>query len=147
MVESNEIKKERTTVKKFIFAFFAYLVLVFIIATAWHIGFFKEAYLNANLRAQPIFALGILSMLIQAAVVSYLYPRLAGEGSPAKEGVKFGLILGILLGSYGVLAEAGKYDVGPVPTFLFLEGAFFLIQYAIVGTVIGLIYGKPSKEN
>lgn len=131
--------------KKFIFSFLAYLVLVFVIATVWHIGIFREVYLNANLRAEPIFALGILSMLIQAAIVAYLYPRLAGEGSPAKEGLKFGLIIGVLLGSYGVLAEAGKYDVGPVPTFLLYEGAFFLIQYAIVGTVIGLIYGKPQK--
>lgn len=131
--------------KKFIFAFLAYLVLVFIVATAWHIGFFKEVYLRANLRAEPIFALGILSMLVQATIVAYLYPRFAGAGSPAKEGLKFGLIMGVLLGSYGVLAEAGKYDVGPLSTFLLYEGLFFLIQYAIVGVVIGLIYGKPKK--
>lgn len=135
-----------TNMKKFVLAFFAYLVLVFIIATVWHLVLFKETYLNANLRAKPIFQLGILSMLVQATIVAYLYPRLAKEGSSAKEGLKFGLLLGVLLGSYGVLAEAGKYDVGPLSTFLLYEGAFFIIQYAIVGVVIGLIYGKRTGK-
>lgn len=128
--------------KKFVLAFFAYLIIVFAIATVWHLVLFKEVYLNANLRTEPIFQLGILSMLIQAAIVAYIYPSIAKDDSPTKEGLKFGLLLAFLLGSYGVLAEAGKYDVGPISTFLFYEGTFFLIQYAIVGIAIGLIYGK-----
>lgn len=133
--------------KKFTYSFIAYVVLVFIIATVWHLVLFKSAYSEVGLRGSPIFALGILSILIQAAILSYLYPRLFKGESPAKDGLKFGLIMGIFLGSYGVLAQAGKYDVGSVPTFLLLEGLFFVIQYAIVGTVIGLIYGKSLKEN
>ncbi len=132
--------------KKFVLAFFAYIVIVFVIATTWHLVLFKEVYLKTNLRAEPIFQLGILSMLIQAAVIAYMYPKLAGGGSPAKEGLKFGLILAFLLGSYGVFAEAGKYDVGTISTFLFYEGAFFLVQYAIVGVVIGLINGKSLRS-
>ena len=97
------------------------------------------------MREEPLFHLGILSMLIQAAITSYLYPRVAKEGAPIREGLKFGLLIGIFMGSYGVLAEAGKYDVGPLSTFLFYEGLFFIIQYAIVGIAIGLIYGKSFK--
>lgn len=130
--------------KKFIFAFIAYIVIVFIIATTWHLVLFKDAYTEAGVREAPIFALGILSMLIQAAIMSYLYPRLSKCEAPAKEGLKFGLIMGLFMGSYGVLAQAGKYDVGSVPTFILLESLFFIIQFALVGTIIGLIYGKAK---
>jgi len=51
------------------------------------------------------------------------------------------------MGSYGALAEAGKYDVGPVSSYICYEGAFFIIQYAIVGIVIGLIHGKKFRSN
>ena len=132
--------------KKFTLAFLAYIVLVLVIATVWHLGLFKDVYLNARMREAPIFQLGILSILIQAAIMAYLYPRFFKQGSPAKEGLKFGLLMGIFMGSYGVLAEAGKFDVGPVPTFLLYEGIFFIIQFAIVGVAIGLIYGQPPKE-
>ena len=52
--------------------------------------------------------------------------------------------MGLFMGSYGVLAEAGKFDIGPVGPFVATEGAFFLLQFAIVGTVIGLVYGRAS---
>jgi len=31
-----------------------------------------------------------------------------------------------------------------VPAFLICEGAFFLLQYGIVGIVVGLIYGQQE---
>lgn len=142
----NLVTREKMMKRKFVLAFFAYIVVVFVIATVWHLVLFREVYLNANLRTEPIFQLGILSILIQAAIVAYLYPKIVGEGSPVKEGLKFGLLLAFLLGSYGVLAEAGKYDIGTVSTFLFYEGAFFLIQYIFVGMVIGVIYGKHLRS-
>ena len=128
--------------KKFVLAFIAYLVIVFIIAVTWHLVLFKSSYSEAGMREAPIFSLGILSMLIQATIMAYLYPLLSQRESPAKEGLKFGLLMGLFMGSYGVLAQAGKYDVGSLSTFLLLESAFFILQFAIVGTVIGLIYGK-----
>ena len=88
--------------------------------------------------------LGILSMLIQAFLMAFLYPRFRGAATPALEGLKFGVLMGLFMGSYGVLAEAGKSDIGPVGPFVATEGAFFLLQFAIVGTVIGLVYGRGS---
>src|SRR3989442_5738859 len=45
---------------------------------------------------------------------------------------------------YTTLFRSGKFDIGPVGTFIAVEGAFFLLQFAIVGTVIGLVYGRAS---
>jgi hypothetical protein len=132
--------------RKFVLSVSAYLIFVFIIAVTWHVALFNQQYLSFGMRKEPLFHLGILSMVIQGLLFAYLYPRVAKEGSPAYEGLKFGLIIALFMGSYGVLAEAGKYDVGPVSSFVCYEGAYFIIQYAIVGIVIGLIHGKKFKN-
>ena len=130
--------------RRFILAFFAYLIITFVVATAWHLVVFKDLYMTAGMRREPLLHLGILSMLIQAFLMASFYPRFRGAGTPALEGLKFGVLMGLFMGSYGVLAEAGKFDIGPVGPFVATEGAFFLLQFAIVGTVIGLVYGRGS---
>ncbi len=130
--------------RRFILAFFAYLIITFVVATAWHLVVFKDLYMTAGMRREPLLHLGILLMLIQAFLMAFLYPRFRGAGTPALEGLKFGVLMGLFMGSYGVLAEAGKFDIGAVGPFVATEGAFFLLQFAIVGTVIGLVYGRGS---
>jgi hypothetical protein len=131
--------------RRFVLAALAYVAIVMVIATVWHLALFKDVYAAARMREHPLFHLGIASMLIQAVIVAYSFPRLSIGGGPVARGLKFGVAMALLLGSYGVLAEAGKYDVGPVARFLVCEGAFFLIQYTIVGVVIGLIYGRQVQ--
>jgi hypothetical protein len=130
--------------RRFALAFFAYVIITFVFATVWHLVLFKQLYMAAGMRAQPLMYLGVLSMLIQAFLMAFLYPRLRRGGAPAFEGLRFGVLMGLFMGSYGVLAEAGKFDVGAVGPFIASEGAFFLLQFAIVGTVIGLVYGRGS---
>jgi hypothetical protein len=128
--------------KRFALAFVAYLLITFVLATLWHLVLFKNLYAAASMRREPLFHLGVLSMLIQASLMAYLYPRFQRGGAPAREGLRFGVLMGLFLGSYGVLADAGKFDLGPVGPWIAAEGAFFLIQFAIVGTAIGLVYGR-----
>lgn len=50
------------------------------------------------------------------------------------------------MGSNAVLAEAGKNQVGSLRTWITLEGAYYLLQFTLVGMVIGLVYGVlPSR--
>jgi len=107
--------------RRFTLAFFAYLIITFVFATVWHLVLFKDLYMAAGMRREPLMHLGILSMLIQAFLMAFLYPRLRKAGSPALDGLKFGLLMGLFMGSYGVLAEAGKFDIGPVGPFIATE--------------------------
>jgi len=121
----------------------SYFVLTFVMAAGWHLALFKDVYarLGAFTRPRPIIPLGILSMVLQAVVVAYLYPLFSRGGHPLTQGATFGLLLGIFMGSNAVLAEAGKNDVGSLPTWIALEGVYYLLQFTLVGLVIGLIYG------
>jgi hypothetical protein len=45
--------------------------------------------------------------------------------------------MGVLMGSIGALAEAGKQNVTSLSTFLTLESAFYVVQYAVIGLILG----------
>ena len=125
----------------------AYLVLTFIFAATWHLVLFKAVYarLGVFTRPQPIIALGILSMVLQAGVVAYSYPRFYRGGNPLIAGACFGLALGIFMGSSAVLAEAGKNQVGSLKTWITLEGIYYLLQFTVVGVVVGWLYGPAGR--
>jgi carbon starvation protein CstA len=130
--------------KKFGFAVVAYVIVTFIVAAGWHLVLFKDVYDQFGIftRKEPIIPLGIASMIMQALVLAYLYPRLYRGGSPVKEGVIFGLLVGVLMASIAVFAEAGKQYVASLPTWLIFESVYYLLQFGLVGVCIGLIYGR-----
>ena len=119
-----------------------YLVLTFVIAAGWHLVLFKNTYarLDVFTRQRPLIALGVSSMVLQALVFAYVYPRIATSGPPVIQGAIVGLLLGVFLGSNAVLAEAGKNEVGSLPTWLALESTYYLVQFALVGAAVGLVY-------
>ncbi len=130
--------------KKFIFAAIAYVVVTFIIAAGWHLVLFKDIYdeLAIFTRKEPLIPLGFASMVIQSLVLAYLYPVFSRGGSPVKEGLKFGLLIGTLMASIAVFAEAGKQQVSSLATWLIFESVYYLLQFGIAGVVMALIYGR-----
>ncbi|HVM33523.1 MAG TPA: DUF1761 domain-containing protein [bacterium] len=132
--------------KKTFLLFLTYLVLTFVCAVGWHLALFKDYYMGLTMRREPLIQLGVLSMLIQAGIMAYLYPLFYKGGEPLKTGAKFGLIMGLFMGSYGVLAEAGKFDVGPLGAWFLHEGIYFPLQFTIIGAVMGLIYGRSGVK-
>jgi hypothetical protein len=79
-------------------------------------------------------------------VVAYLYPRLSRGGSPLREGLRFALIMGTFIASYGVFADAGKFAVGSAGTWVLYEGAFFVVQWIIIGLGIALVYEWTGRR-
>ena len=134
--------------KRFLLAATGYIVVTFIIAASWHLVLFREVYdqLAIFTRKEPLIPLGLISMVLQGLVVAYLYPLFRKDGRPIREGLKFGLLMGVFMGSSAVFAEAGKQEVTSLSTWLLLESIYYLLQFAVVGLVIGLVYGPRSTE-
>ena len=132
--------------KKFLLAWGVYVVLTFAIAASWHLAIFKEVYdhLGIYTRKEPIIALGVLTMVIQGTVMAYLYPLYYRGGKPLRQGALFGVIMGAFLGSYAVLADAAKNEVSSLSTWIALESVYYILQFAVVGAAIGLIYGEKK---
>src|SRR3954469_22789380 len=133
--------------RKFIFAAIAYVVVTFAVAASWHLVLFKDLYdqLGIFSRKEPLIPLGVVSIVMQALVLSYLYPIFSRGGSSPVRGLKFGLLMGVLTASIAVFAEAGKQNVSSLATWLAFESAYYLLQFGLVGVVIALVYGRSAS--
>ena len=135
-------------IAKFFSSWLAYLVITFAMGFVWHLVIFKELYAKLGIFTRiddPIIPLGFTAMLIQGAVLAYLYPLIAKSGSPISEGLKFGLLMGLFIASSAVIAEAAKQRVSSLPTWLVVESAYYAIQFSLSGIAIALIYGKLER--
>ena len=132
--------------KKFTLATLGYVVVTFALAFPWHLIWFKDSYhsLGVYNRENPIFALGIGSMVLQGLILAYLYPFFYKGTRPILTGIRFGLLMGVFLWSVSVLALAAKVNVTSLSTFFILSSLFHLIQFTACGALIGRIYAPNS---
>src|SRR5207244_11721059 len=127
--------------RKHFLAVLAYVVATFATQAVSHFGVNAAHYAAVTyLRAQPIFALGVLSMLIQGSIMSYLYTQLPQSGRSIGHAVLFAWLVGSILVSYEALAEAAKYGVPSVASWIAVEVAAGFVQFTFYGVLLGLVH-------
>jgi hypothetical protein len=126
----------------------AYLVATFGIQALSHFVFNVEHYGSIPyMRAEPIFALGLASMIIQGSIFSYLYSRLAWPQPSITHALTFSWLVGGVLLSYIVLAEPAKYAVPSVPRWVLVEALAGFAQFTLFGLLLALVYrGARAKR-
>ena len=123
--------------KSFWLATLAYLVPTFPLGYFWHLSIFADRYHQlAMYRDEVIIPLGLASMVLQALLYAWAYPRLFGDRDWRSGALRFGLVFGMLAWSLAVLPVAAKYRMSSVSGFLALESAFTALQYLIVSPLI-----------
>ncbi|HEX9193689.1 MAG TPA: hypothetical protein VF871_08040 [Burkholderiales bacterium] len=135
--------------KRMLLAALGCLVVSFVIAGVWHLVLAKNLYeqLGVFSRQEPIIALGFIDNVLKSLVLAHLYPIGYQGGHPVKEGFRFGIFTGVLVGSSWVLGVGATQPVTSLSTWIVIESAFVLIQFGLAGIVIGLIYGKGQKSS
>jgi hypothetical protein len=134
--------------KKVALATLGYLIVTFALGASWHFAFFPELYHGFGIynRTEPIIPLGMLSMVLQGAVMAVIYPRWYRGEAPLTAGLKFGLLMGLFLFSVSTIANAAKINVTGLGAFLLLQAAFHALQFGAAGAVFGLVFGRlPEK--
>jgi len=122
-------------------AILVYVVATFATQAVSHFGVNAAHYAAVTyLRAQPLFALGILSMLIQGSIMAYLYAQLPGAGRSIGHAVFFGWLVGGILVSYEGLVEAGKYTVPAVGSWIAVEVGAGFVQFTLYGALLGWVH-------
>lgn len=123
--------------RSFWLAALAYLVPTFPLGYMWHLNVFADRYHElAMYRDDVLIPLGLASMLLQALLYAWAYPRLFGDRDWRSGAMRFGLVFGVLAWSLTVLPVAAKYRMSSVGGFLALETAFTALQYVIVSPLI-----------
>jgi hypothetical protein len=121
----------------------AYLIPTFPIAFVWHLVLFEPQYHALHIyRADPIIPFGLASMIVQAVVFSWVFPRVfaGNRGSVLKDGLLYGLGAGLLSWSFTTLAVAAKQPMASISDYVLLETAFTILQFLVVGPLIALAH-------
>ena len=134
-------------INKIILATISYFVLTMAIAYPWHLIWFHDLYeeMGAFTRPEPIVPLGMLAVTIQGAVIAYLYPFWYSGGKPVIQGIKFSLIIGLMVYTVMGFTMAAKINISPISTFIIYSATFQFIQFVITGAALGLIYGEKGE--
>ena len=131
--------------KSFWLAALAYLVPTFPLGYFWHLSIFADRYHQlAMYRDEVIIPLGLASMVLQALLYAWAYPRLFGDRDWRSGALRFGLVFGMLAWSLAVLPVAAKYRMSSVSGFLALESAFTALQYLIVSPLIAWVSSRGA---
>jgi hypothetical protein len=93
-------------------------------------------------RAEPIVALGVLTMLVQGAILSYAY-----SVSRLKDGGLFGALLtawmfGAFLASYMSLALPAEYAAPSIPAWFGVEATAAALQFTLAGVFLWLAHRR-----
>ena len=128
---------------RFWLAVAAYLLPTFPLGYAWHLVTFRERYARLEIyRDAVIVPLGLGSMVIQACLFAWIYPRLFDTSHDAwgTSALQFGAVFGILAWSFTTLPVAAKNRMTSVRRFLALETSFTVVQFAIISPLIALAW-------
>lgn len=133
--------------KRHIFSIVGYVFATFLVQGLSHFVVFAKHYAGIPiLKAQPIFALGFSSMLIQGAILSFLFANSHFDNGRLPEALRFAWLFGAFLVSYIALAEAGKYAVPSIASWIAVEAGAGLVQFTLVGVLYWLAHRKSSPE-
>ncbi|MBT1689799.1 hypothetical protein [Dawidia soli] len=131
----------KTAFSKFALMVLAYLIPTMILGMVWHFVWFSELYdkLGIYNRKDPIIPLGFTSMFFQGVIIAYLYPYYAQHEHSIRRSLGFSLIMGFFLFTVSTLANAAKIEVSSMSDWLLVQSLFTLIQFTVVGLLIGLV--------
>ena len=96
------------------------------------------------MRSEPIMSLGILTMVLQGLILTYLYQFFPRTSNPMMNGLMYAWLMGIFLGSYIALVEPSKYAAPSVVEWMAVEGLASLVQFSLFGILIGFIFNPKT---
>jgi hypothetical protein len=120
--------------KRYTLLVLAYVVPTFLLGFVWHLVLFDAYYKALGIyRDQVIIPFGLGSMLLQAAIFAWVYPRVVTSSSGISSGMKFAGGAAVLSWSFTTLAVAAKHPMTSIPGFMAIETGYTVIQFLLVG--------------
>ncbi len=125
----------------------AYALGTFPLAVIWHIVLFESRYRDFGyIEGDPSFKLGFLTILIQGAVLSFLYPFVSFTGKAVRRGLKYSLLIGLFFWTSHVLAFVAKQAMNNAILFTLMETLYLALQFGLYGILMGLISERVSRK-
>jgi len=135
--------------KPFTLGILAFVIATFATQATSHFAINADHYAQVEyLRTEAIFAFGFLAMFVQGAVLSFFYLRTREPGQPLLRTLGFAWLAGAFLVSYIAFAEAAKYAVPSIPSWIGTELAAGAVQFTLFGVLLHLAFrGQPRTAH
>lgn len=125
-----------------------FLLVLFPITAIWHVAIFPELYAELGYfkEQETVGAAiaGLLNIVVQGFLLSVLFVRTQFFGAGPVAGIKFAGLVGVFYFTIQVVNFVVRKEISDIPTFILLEAAYMVIQFAIYGYLLGLLL-KPAK--
>jgi hypothetical protein len=134
---------------RFLLAAAAYLAPTFALGFLWHLVWFKREYeALAMYRADVVIPLGLLSMLVQAVLFTWVYSHTFArwQGLWGWRVLAYAGFGAVLSWSFTTLAVAAKNVMSSVPHYVMIETGFTLAQWLLVAPLTVLAFGRRSAN-
>ena len=132
---------------KFVMASVVGAVLLVVIGLAWHLLLFMDYYTEAMAdvgRPEPLIPVAILGEVLRGVLLAYIYPFGYQGGEPWKEGLRFGVALGLFSAMIALIYTA-VLNFSGFGAF-WMDLVFFAVQGGIAGIGIAWVYGKQGAR-
>ena len=127
-------------IKKFVAATLAGGAAMWILAGLWHEVVMATFYASETDATHQGTGIIFLAYIVLGALMAYIYPLGYKGGRPVFEGLRFGLVIGLLWVFPHELAMAGAH--GDSISYVFKNAAWHMVEQGVGGLIIGLIYGR-----
>ncbi|MGA9237899.1 hypothetical protein [Robiginitalea sp.] len=123
-----------------------FIVVSFAAQSISHFAINADHYSTISfMRAEPIFILGFLTMIMQGIVVSYLFLIYSKNEFTWTKGLAYGLILSAFFVSYPALVEPAKYKVPSISSWILVEATVGVIQFGLIGILLSVSFQLLKK--
>ena len=96
-------------------------------------------------RTDPLALYHVLAMLVTSVLLAYIFPMGYRGRTPWAEGLRFGMLMGVLI---GLPWSLNAYSISDTEFSGLLTSVFWMvITYGIAGALIGAAYGKSLKTD
>ncbi len=133
---------------KVILAWIAGFVVMFLLSGLWYMvlmeSYYSEQFSDVA-RTEPMMLWIAAGYLVAALLMAIIYPMGYKGGTPAGEGLKFGILVGLLMAVPTGLIFYGVNTIPPSGTMV--DTIYQVVDKGIGGIVIGLVFGRGQKEN
>lgn len=119
----------------------SYVVIVFPLAIAWHIGLFKERYEAFGYFAgEPNIPVGLLTIVVQGLALAFIYPLFHTGSAGFLRAFQFAGLIGLFFWTSHVLALVAKQNVPNAGGFILMESGYLIVQFGLFALALGFIY-------
>ena len=130
---------------KFLLSTLATFLILFVLDFVWYGNLMSNFYPTDGMRASPIWLYLSVGYLIFSLLFSYIYPKGVEGSNKTVQGLRFGILIGLLVGLPFAFIEH-SLSLTPVLDIGMVDAFYMAVKFGIAGVVVANIYGIPGNE-